>query len=229
MNDSKNKITGADAEQLFEEGTIILFKCAVSAGYPTTFVSGSVKKILGFPGSHFLENEHAWSNRIHPEDKDEVNSRFDEIIAHGGSAINEYRFKRKDGWEIWLRDEVKVQYDAEGNPAAILGTAFEITDRKNAELQAHKEIEAELRKRLSYQQALAQCSTLLLGDNDEEVISDVLEILLHTTETGRAFFFTAEMKGDEKPSLLQKFEAVREGVQSQVGNVVVCKNRTAKQ
>ncbi|HBX65285.1 MAG TPA: hypothetical protein DEG32_03755, partial [Balneolaceae bacterium] len=190
MIDKGKKLTGNDAEQLFNSGSIIVFKCEPTNSYPITFVSPNVKDILGFSVEYFLESDFPWAERIHEDDKEKVASRFHQIMKDGGSAINEYRFKRQDGQEIWLRDEITIQYDESGNPSAILGTSFEITDRKISELESQRETENELRNRLSYQHALAECSNLLVDATDISVFDKVLHILQGATKTDRIYFFT---------------------------------------
>lgn len=218
MKDNRKKLTSSDVEQLFEGGSIIVFKCALAHDYPTIFVSANVEKILGFSVDYFFTHNNAWSDRIHPDDKKKVAAKFFQVIENGGSAINEYRFKRKDGRLIWLRDEIKLQHDNAGNPESILGTSFEITDRKISELEAQRETEKELRSRLSYQHALAECSNLLIDASDISVFDEVLQILQKTTETDRVYFFTNRTTEDGELLVSQRFEACAEGVEPQINN-----------
>ena len=218
MKDSLKTLTSTDASQLFEDGSIIVFKCEPTRDYPTTFVSSNVEKILGLSREYFFENSNAWSDCIHPDDKEKVAERFHQILDEGGSAINEYRFRRKDGKLIWLRDEIKLQYGEDKKPAAILGTSFEITDRKLSELESQRETENELRNRLSYQHALAECSNLLVDASDISVFSQVLQILQKTTETDRVYFFTNKITDEGELLVSQKFEACADGVEPQIDN-----------
>ena len=218
MIDKGKKLTGNDAEQLFNSGSIIVFKCEPTNSYPITFVSPNVKDILGFSVEYFLESDFPWAERIHEDDKEKVASRFHQIMKDGGSAINEYRFKRQDGQEIWLRDEITIQYDESGNPSAILGTSFEITDRKISELESQRETENELRNRLSYQHALAECSNLLVDATDISVFDKVLHILQGATKTDRIYFFTNKINKEGELLISQQFEACAEGVDPQIDN-----------
>ncbi|WP_421775160.1 PAS domain S-box protein [Gracilimonas sp.] len=218
IKDKNKALTSSEVEQLFEDGSIIIFKCAPSLTYPTTFVSGNVEKILGFSTDYFFSNPKAWSGRIHPDDKETVAKRFLRVLEKGGSAINEYRFKRKDGRTIWLRDEIKLLYDDSGNPSSILGTSFEITDRKISELEAQREIESELRNRLNFQNALSLCSNLLVDASEMSVFDEVLEILQRTTGSDRVYFFTNETTPQAELLVSQKFEACAEGVDPEIDN-----------
>lgn len=121
-------------EQFFDSGTVILFTCEASKDFPLLSVSENSKDILGFEASYFVEGENGWSERIHPSDKEGVLAQFRKVLREGGSAINEYRFKKKDGSYIWLRDELKLISDSETGESVIYGSCFDITERKRTEL-----------------------------------------------------------------------------------------------
>lgn len=218
MKELLNKLTNKDVDELFKAGTIMVFKCAPTSTYPITFVSDNVKKILGYPTDYFYDNENAWSENIHPEDRNEVSDKFSYILENGGSVINEYRFKRKDGEQIWLRDEIKMQVDDNGNSLAIVGTSFEITDRKISELQVHRDKEAELRNRLSYQHVLAKCSNLLVESGSENILQEVVEMLQEVTGSDRVYVFFNSTNKEGELFLSQKYEACDEGVEPQIDN-----------
>lgn len=218
MKEFLHKLTNEDVDGLFKAGTIMVFKCAPTASYPLTFVSDNVEHILGYSPEYFYENEHAWSSKIHPDDKKSVKAKFADILKNGGSEINEYRFTRKGGEQIWLRDEIKLQCDEEGNPVAIVGTSFEITDRKISELQVHREKEMELRNRLSYQHVLAVCSNLLVESGSKDILQQVVEMLREATGSARAYIFFNSTNKDGEIFLSQKYEACDDGVESQLDN-----------
>ncbi|WP_428236318.1 PAS domain S-box protein [Gracilimonas sp.] len=218
MKDNRKTLTSSEVEQLFEDGSIIVFKCEPSFAYPTTFVSKNVEKILGFNRDYFLTTPNAWSGRIHPDNRERVSTSFHNILENGGAAINEYRFKRKDGRMVWLRDEIKLLYNESGEPSSILGTSFEITDRKISELEAQREIENELRNRLNFQNALSLCSNLLVDASEISVFDEVLKILQRTTGSGRVYFFTNKTTPEGELLVSQKFEACAEGVIPEIDN-----------
>lgn len=211
-------LTSADTKRLFEDSSIVVFKCAPTEEYPITFVSKNSKEILGFDSDYFFSHPQSWSKQIHPDDKKQVASKFKKILKEGGSTINEYRFRRKDGETVWLRDEIKMQQDEAGNSIAILGACFEITDRKRSEIDAQKEIENELRKRLDYQNALSKCSNILIDSSGFNSIEKALEILLRTTDTDRLYIFANEKDREGNLSLSQIHEVCREGVTPEIDN-----------
>jgi len=216
-------------KELFSSGTVILFTCDSTNDFPLLSVSKNAKDILGFAPSYFVENEHGWSNRIHPEDREKVFKQFKEVLNEGGggSAISEYRFKRKDGTYIWLRDELKLIEDTDQGHPLIYGSSFEITDRKKAEqalkeskteelqreIERRKQAEEKLRKRLLYKKAISRCSNLLLEDTSDERLQESLDILLKVTGVDRVFLYkNVEIDGDL--CLEPKMETTAEDIDS---------------
>lgn len=123
--------------KILNKGTVILFACASTEEFPLVSVSESVKNILGFSTSYLLERDHGWSDRIHPDDKADVFEGFQKVMEEGASTINEYRFKRKDGTYIWLRDELTLAEDPDGDEI-VYGSSIDITERKQVELALQK-------------------------------------------------------------------------------------------
>lgn len=191
-------------EKLFENGTVILFTCAANAEFPLLSVSRNAKDILGFGASYFSKHKHGWSERIHPNDKEEVVRQFHRLVQQGGGAINEYRFKTAEGSYRWLRDEIQVLED-EGKDV-IYGVSLDITERKRAEralkeskteelkqeIALRKETEKQLQKRLNYEKAISKCSELLLQSNSSEALHKSLKVLREVTEADRLFLYRNE-------------------------------------
>ena len=72
---------------------------------------------------------------IHPDDR----AGIEHVIAESRSGLAgatyqmDYRFKHKAGQYRWLHDQFTVMQDAAGQPAALIGSVSDITDRKQAE------------------------------------------------------------------------------------------------
>lgn len=141
MSDNNQFTFSQQIEEFFSSGTVILFICEGTLEYPLLSISHNTEEILGFKPEYFLEREHGWTNRIHPDDRQAVYEKFNEVIKEGKSAINEYRFKRKDDSYIWLRQEIKLVNSKSKDDTVIYGSSFEITERKKTEkeLKENKE------------------------------------------------------------------------------------------
>ncbi|GBC86531.1 Sensor histidine kinase TmoS [bacterium HR12] len=109
------------------------------------YVSPQVERILGFTREEWRADPRLWRRRIHQEDRDRVIEAAHRAEGAGEPLAAEYRFLRKDGSEIWVRDEaVVVERDRRGRPVLIQGFLYDITERKRAE-EAVRETEARYR------------------------------------------------------------------------------------
>lgn len=218
-------------EKFFSSGTIILFSCAATSDFPLLSVSQNVEDILGFCPSYFSEQENGWSDRIHPDDKEDVVTQFRNVLDKSGTAINEYRFKTKGGDYIWLRDEIKLIKNEEGDEL-IYGSATDITEQKKAEIALREnnteelkqevarreKAEKRLQKRLKYEKVIAQCSKLLLKSNSSKAFKKSLELLRDATEADRVFLYKNKEINDEL-YLDPVLEVTRAGVDSIIDNL----------
>ncbi|HET7294576.1 MAG TPA: EAL domain-containing protein [Vicinamibacteria bacterium] len=97
------------------------------------YANEATSAITGYPRDEFLTLSSLWEI-VHPEDKDDVKRRGMEGHEGEGAPIRyEVRIVRKDGEERWLDySAATVEY---GGRPAVMGTAFDITERKRAEEQ----------------------------------------------------------------------------------------------
>jgi PAS domain S-box-containing protein len=77
---------------------------------------------------------HWWLDNIHPEDRDRVlaTNRLPYEVDH---QVVEFRFRRRDGNYLWLRDEKRLLRDADGRPSEIVGSWTDVTERVGLEEQ----------------------------------------------------------------------------------------------
>ncbi len=81
-----------------------------------------------------------------------------------------------------------------------------------------KEVEKALRTRLEYEQALGECSKLLLSETaDEDPIEDVLSNLLQTTEVDRVYRFENFEDPEKGTCMRQTIEVLAPGVEPAMG------------
>ena len=96
-----------------------------------SWISENVSQLLGFSAEEACQAEWWWTH-LHPEDRDAVKNGRPRLLSDNRVAL-EYRFRRKDGKYVWLRDEQRLVCDAGGKPAEIIGTAVDITDVRKLE------------------------------------------------------------------------------------------------
>ena len=100
----------------------------------TLHEAGPVDKLFGRAEgfSHRTAGDLAAS--IHPEDRDQVIAALDAARSGACGYSVEYRVRHETGEEKWIAGHGAWLRDAEGKPARLLGVAFDITERKRAEV-----------------------------------------------------------------------------------------------
>ena len=96
------------------------------------FVSPKIEDLLGYTPEEWM-TEISWLDSIHPDDRDRIlaeNKRTDET---GEPFRQEYRFRRKDGAYIWIKEETSLVKDELGKPLFWQGFLLDITNQKIAE------------------------------------------------------------------------------------------------
>ena len=123
----------------------VIYELAITAkGFPTQWVSDSVKRILGYEVDEALAPSW-WTGCLHPDDKEAAVEKT-AILMKVGHLVQEYRFRSKDGRYLWIRDEASLLRDARGRPKEIVGFWTNITERKQAEQRAAQARKEELER-----------------------------------------------------------------------------------
>jgi len=102
--------------------------------FAVDFISPSVADVLGHGPDAFLGSADFWLSLLHPDDRDSVRDTTPALMETGQNAV-EYRIRHADGRWVWVRDEARVTRGPDGRPAQVVGSFFDITDRKEAEGQ----------------------------------------------------------------------------------------------
>ncbi|MFO7755558.1 MAG: PAS domain S-box protein [Bacteroidales bacterium] len=104
-----------------------------------TYVSPQVAEHTGWQPEEWTNLEF-WTDKLHPEERDSSLAYCFACAEKGESHELEYRFRKKDGSYIWLRDVVSVEMDAR-RPTILRGFMLDITDRKIAEKELEEKNE----------------------------------------------------------------------------------------
>jgi len=109
----------------------IIYTNQASGDYACTFVSESLRGLMGYEPQAMLDDPDFWTAHIHPQDARRALADVFRMIEQKGGTL-EYRFRHQDGHYRWFQDTFKVIEDA-GQPAEIVGSWADITQRKLAE------------------------------------------------------------------------------------------------
>jgi PAS domain S-box-containing protein len=115
-------------------------------GSPEVYYSPEWKRQLGYSADEFPNTFDAWRERLHPDDRDRMQSAVADFIGNPqGEFIAEQRLLHRDGTYRWILVRGIAVFDAEGKPQTMLGSHVDITDRKLIELSL-RESEARYRE-----------------------------------------------------------------------------------
>lgn len=99
-----------------------------------TFVSGALAKVLGYSTSEWLA-EGFWAGVIHPDDRDHVLAECRRQIATRDELELDYRALTRDGQVMEIRDRLRVQRNADGQPVILRGLLVDNTERAEMDSQ----------------------------------------------------------------------------------------------
>jgi len=132
--------------------TVIYVLGVTARGFPSEWVSDSVKRILGYEVEEALA-PNWWVECLHPDDKETAIKRTS-VLMTAGHLVQEYRFRSKGGHYLWMQDEASLLRDSDGRPKEIIGFWSNITELKQAEEQAARARDLEVEIGFKIQQTL---------------------------------------------------------------------------
>lgn len=159
-------------ERLVEHSPAVVYRCMLTPTFPVTFMSGGVRRILGYVPEDFYQ-EGFWFDRIHPDDRERIDAAFAAALATG-QADCEYRFRHANGAWRWMRDQASVLYDGENRPAELIGYWTDIDARRQAE-DALRDLNQslELRVRAGAAKLIATDAALHLADGERHRLAEL--------------------------------------------------------
>jgi two-component system cell cycle sensor histidine kinase/response regulator CckA len=97
--------------------------------------SKETHRIFGIDESAFDGRVATFNARVHPDDFERVDRAAKDALAGGAKYEVTHRIVRPDGEERWLYEQATVHRSQGGSAVRMIGTAQDITERKDAEEQ----------------------------------------------------------------------------------------------
>lgn len=98
------------------------------------YIGPQIEKVLGWSQDSWKTVED-WATRIHNDERERIVNFCIERSLLGEDHEADYRALTKDGDYVWIRDVVHVVRTATGEPEALIGFMFDISERKKTEQQ----------------------------------------------------------------------------------------------
>ena len=151
-------------QYLVSSSPAVIYTSKPSGDYGATFIGENVISQMGYEPQEFIEDPGFWADHVHPEDAPRIFDGLPRLFEHGHHT-HEYRFLLKDGTYRWMRDEMKLGRDADGNPVEIIGYWIDITERKR--------LEDELRKHRDHLEELVEERAAELKKTNEQLEAEI--------------------------------------------------------
>ncbi|HZV99352.1 MAG TPA: PAS domain S-box protein [Methylophilaceae bacterium] len=128
------------AEKALQESEALFHTLASSSpvGIIRTDLAGNVvyvndrcRHMAGLAGEKLDAND--WAMATHPEDREYVQTEWQNAVSEQRGFSMEYRFQRADGSMTWVKGQAEVEKDLEGNFLGFVGTVTDITAIKTSE------------------------------------------------------------------------------------------------
>lgn len=104
----------------------------------TLLWSNEVYRIFEIDSEKFDANYETFLNRIHPEDRDLVNSAYMTSLSARQPYEVTHRLLMDDGRIKWVHESGMSEFDSDGKPLRSMGTVQDITERKFAEEEINR-------------------------------------------------------------------------------------------
>lgn len=88
-----------------------------------------VQTQLGYPAPETLPDLNSWSERVHPDDREQVLGSVRAVLDGTGEIwLGEYRFRRADGAYSLFSSRGYVLRNAAGRPVRMIGSMVDVTE-----------------------------------------------------------------------------------------------------
>jgi len=98
-------------------------------GWRTLYASPRIVDFTGYTAEEWSELG-VWMRGIYPEDRPRVLAEAERWYTEGPSGPLEYRFRRKDGRIVWLRQDGALVRDESGRPRYLYLITLDITEQR---------------------------------------------------------------------------------------------------
>jgi PAS domain S-box-containing protein len=170
----------------------------------------SFYSLFHYTAEHQINLDGFWESKIHPDERARVEKVFEEAInrQEKGIVYCEYRFQRGDGKYSLVVDRAFIVYDGDGQPARLVGSMQDITERKALE---RKLLRQEVNKQKIIAQAVVDAQEKERAEIGKELHDNVNQIL----STAKLYLELAKTDHKQKEELIKRsadsiFHAINE-------------------
>jgi PAS domain S-box-containing protein len=167
-------------QSLVEQTPAVVFLDAADDAETTLYISPRVQELTGYTPDEWAADLNIWTKSIHPEDQGRIAERDQRTHESGESFQEEYRFIRRDGRVIWIKEDTNLIRDKDGNPLYWQGLLLDITKEKENEAA----LQRQLKELAVLHSASLAASTAINVDDLIDQVTEVIGNTLYPTNCG---------------------------------------------
>ncbi len=149
-------------QALIEQLPMIVYVNSADDIGQTIYVSPQVETILGYTVQEWLKDPKFWQTAIHPDDRQRLLERAEQINLTREDFDVEFRMIAKDGHVVWFRDHSAPVFDEAGRMLQWQGLMIDVTESKQREREW--EAIAKLSRALRHTQTVREILPRLLDE-----------------------------------------------------------------
>jgi PAS domain S-box-containing protein len=128
-------------QSLVEQISAVVFLDKVDKDQTTLYVSPRIRELTGYAREEWDADSDLWMRSIHPDDRARIVEADIRSTNQGSHFLEEYRFVRRDGRIIWIKEDTSLVCDADSNPLYWQGLLLDITKEKEDEASLQRQLE----------------------------------------------------------------------------------------
>jgi PAS domain S-box-containing protein len=156
-------------QSLVEQTPAVVFLDALDEHETTLYISPRIEELTGFTPEEWMSDIHIWEDHLHPQDKARILESIKNSNDKADRFEQEYRFIRRDGRVVWIKEDTSLIRGKEGNPLYWQGILLDITMEKENEAALQRQLK-ELRILNAVTLAGAE------GNSQDEIIERVVQV-----------------------------------------------------
>ncbi|MDP2007173.1 MAG: EAL domain-containing protein [Rubrivivax sp.] len=121
----------ADRERSFrelaEQIPAIVYRADLDEASSTRYISPRIGE-LGYDAQAWVAHPEAWSQAVHPDDRERLRAELDAVIASGGSVTLQYRMCDAQGRWHQMHDSARVLRVAGSDTPVLQGVMLDVTE-----------------------------------------------------------------------------------------------------
>ena len=106
----------------------------------TIYISPRIEDLTGFTPEEWIADPELWRKNLHPEDRGWVIDKARISIENKSRFQEEYRFLKRDGRVIWLKEDTHLLKDEAGSILYWQGILIDITNEKETEAALQRQL-----------------------------------------------------------------------------------------